>query len=109
LLRVHAGQKPSGSSPSNESFSQVGNLQKRKVGVQSSRRPFQCPHCRKLFKANRLLKQHVRVHTDEKPFSCRHCPDRFIWHHQLKQHVLKSHSGGISLTFDVLCCVVAQR
>ena len=95
-MRIHPSDKPSGSSPSNESFSQVGNLQKCTVGVQSSRRPFQCPHCRKLFKANRFLKQHVRVHTGEMPFSCRHCPDRFMWHHQLKRHLLNSHNEGIS-------------
>jgi len=99
-MKVHTGDKLYSGSQSNKSFSQACDLQKRPCSVQTNKRSFPCPYCRKLFKTTWNLKRHVRIHTAEKRYSCRQCSDCFMWDWQLKQHLLNLHSEGMSLICD---------
>jgi len=69
--------------------------------IHSNARPYDCPHCGKLFKRNDDLKVHIRTHTGVKLYSCRHCSDRFARPDQLKRHLLESHDEGTALTCHI--------
>nr|XP_046273128.1 zinc finger and SCAN domain-containing protein 12-like isoform X3 [Scatophagus argus] len=62
------------------------------TGCNTSKKPFSCSECGKLFSRKEHLQTHVRIHTGERPFSCSDCGKTFGCKRSLLGHMM-SHSG----------------
>mmetsp|Transcript_12736 Transcript_12736/g.17792 ORF Transcript_12736/g.17792 Transcript_12736/m.17792 type:complete len:805 (+) Transcript_12736:96-2510(+) len=58
----------------------------------SSRLPYECRVCKKLFSTNSHLNIHMRTHTGERPYPCVKCKKSFSTSSNLTQH-MRTHTG----------------
>ena len=100
-MAVHMADKHHKCSVCNRRFSRAADLRLHIRCVHDNRRPYQCHCCGRRFKINRELKQHALTHTGTKPYSCGHCSDQFTRLIELKRHLLKSHSEGTWLMYEI--------